>query len=186
MRKTAIFRALETVFRNTRYVILTGAVAFVIFLFSVWLPNIKLIAIIARTPDVGIVDLFRLLGGLMGSIATNFTPISAGATIAVALLVGINISFIVYYYRSVRVDGRTLTGGGTIGGLLFGILGVGCASCGSFLLTALLGTFASSLLLFLPLHGAEFGLIAVGILLFTIFRLAKKIDTGLVCEPKKA
>ena len=59
---------------------------------------------------------------------------------------------------------------------------MGCAACGSVILTAFLGTIgAGGLLLLLPFHGAEFGIIGLLLLCASIRYLIKKIAEPLVC-----
>jgi hypothetical protein len=60
---------------------------------------------------------------------------------------------------------------------------VGCAACGSVILTAILATIGvGGLLLALPFKGAELGIIALGILFWSNYYLAKKINDPLVCH----
>ena len=102
----------------------------------------------------------------------------------VALLFGMNVAMFLYYLkqrRTVFVGGGTATG---IGGLIAGILGVGCAACSSVLLTSLLATLgASGLLALLPFGGGEFGIAGIFLLLISISSIAKKIQDPLICEP---
>lgn len=68
-------------------------------------------------------------------------------------------------------------------GITSGIIGVGCAACGSFLLTSILSFIgAGSLLVLLPLHGSEFGILGMLLLIFAVFRTAKQIENPLVCK----
>ena len=73
-------------------------------------------------------------------------------------------------------------GASGIGGLISGFFGIGCAACGTFLLSSiliLLGT--GGLLAWLPFRGEEFGLLGVGLLLYANHMIVKKIQAPLVC-----
>ena len=59
---------------------------------------------------------------------------------------------------------------------------MGCAACGSFLLTSLTLAGASGVLTLLPLGGSEFGIIGAVLLALAIYMTAKKIQDPLVCK----
>lgn len=64
------------------------------------------------------------------------------------------------------------------------LLGLGCASCGAFVLASLLGIFgATSLLAFLPLHGGEFQIMAFVISLGSLQVLIRKMQVT-TCDIK--
>lgn len=71
-------------------------------------------------------------------------------------------------------------------GIFSGILGVGCASCGSVIITSLFGIgMTASVIGVLPLRGQEFGLLGIVFLTVSIVILSQKIQQPLVCVPKK-
>ena len=104
----------------------------------------------------------------------------------VAVLFGINIALLTYYIRRRQEKtGNTKASLASLGGIVSAGLGIGCAACGSVVLTSLLGMFgAGSLLLLLPLHGAEFGIVGLILLLVSIRYLIKRIQDPLVCPAK--
>ena len=70
-----------------------------------------------------------------------------------------------------------------MGGLVTGVFGIGCAACGTFVLTPLLiAVGAGGLIAFLPFGGEEFGVLSTGILGFSIFLTSKKIQDPLTCK----
>lgn len=177
-----ILEALQKVFRNSRLTLLAIAVAVVVFLFAVWLPNLGLIKSVVFDSSVPIESKANLPIQLIGSIGTNFTTLSATYTIAIAVLFGIYVAMLAYFLkRRIKEVGQ---GGVTTGflGIMSGVLGVGCAACGSFLLTSLSLVGASGVLAFLPLGGSEFGIIGVILLALAIYMTAKKIQDPLVCK----
>ncbi len=177
-----ILEALQKVFRNSRLTLLAIAVAVVVFLFAVWLPNLGLIKSVVFDSSVPIESKANLPIQLIGSIGTNFTTLSATYTIAIAVLFGIYVAMLAYFLkRRIKEVGQ---GGVTTGflGIMSGVLGVGCAACGSFLLTSLSLVGASGVLAFLPLGGSEFGVIGVILLALAIYMTAKKIQDPLVCK----
>jgi hypothetical protein len=97
-----------------------------------------------------------LVMSLYGSLGTNFSFLSAAYTILIALLFGLQVTLLTYYIRSVRSRVTTLTnvGASGIGGLVSGFFGIGCAACGTFLLSSILALFgAGGALAWLPFGG---------------------------------
>lgn len=177
-----ILDALQKVFRKPAYVIFALVVSALVFVLAVWLPNIRLVAGIVSSPDVPFVSKIQLPLSLLGSIGTNFTPLSATYTIVIAFLFGMYIAMITYFLkRRIKEVGQGGVATGFLG-ITSGVLGVGCAACGSFLLTSLSLVGASSVLTFLPLGGNEFGIIGAVLLALAIYMTAKKIIDPLVCK----
>lgn len=178
-----IIQALQKVFRKPLYVILALATSTVVFAFAVWLPNLRLIVEIMGHPGVSLTQKLNLPISLLGSIVTNFTPLSASYTIAIAVLFGINLAMIIYFLRR-RIDDVKQSGVATgFLGITSGVVGMGCAACGSFLLTSILSLVgASGILAFLPLSGGEFGILGVILLATSLYMTAKQIQNPAVCK----
>lgn len=182
-----LINALKRVFNTKRYLALAGVTAFIVFTLAVWLPNFKLIIQVLTSSTANIADKWSILAGLFGSITTNFTFISASYTIIIALLFGINVAMVMYYMRRNKETSNKVgaTGAG-FGGLVSGFFGIGCAACGTIILGPLLALVgAGGLVALLPLGGQEFGFLGVGLLGFSVFLIAKKIDAPAVCETDK-
>lgn len=157
----------------------------IVFTFAIWLPNLKLINMVVFNSNALIIEKINFLFSLFGSIQTNFSVISASYTIAIAVLFGINMALLVYYIRSRRTiipsSGATLS----VGGLLSGIFGIGCAACGTFILSSLLGVFgAVGVLSFLPFGGEEFGFLGIALILGSVYWTVKNIKQPIVCVEK--
>ncbi len=170
-----VIRALQKVFRKSTYVILASAVSIIVFAFAVWLPNASLIIRVMKLPGVSFFEKLGLPITFLGSIATNFTLLSASNIVLIALLAGINAALMAYV---IKAKG-TLVGSGLIGasGILASLLGIGCAACGSLILTSLIGTVGGiSMLVLLPLHGGEFGIIGAVLLGCSTYLLTKQIN----------
>lgn len=177
-------KTLYTVFRRPIYLLTAAAIAAAVFVFAVWLPNFPLIATVLTQEGVTPVAKLAFLVSLMSSITTNFTVVSASYTIAIAILFGVNTALLLYYVRRVQVGGSRFggAGGASLGGLVSGILGIGCAACGTFILSSLLVLIgAGGVLSYLPFGGEEFGFIGVALLLYAGYALIKKIEAPLVC-----
>lgn len=178
-----IFQALQKVFWKPLYALIALVTSAVVFAFAVWFPNISLIVEIMGHPGISFSQKLDLPISLLGSIATNFTLLSASYTIAIALLFGVNLAMTIYFLR--RKISEVRQSGVATGfiGLASGVLGMGCAACGSLLLTSGLSLVgASGILAFLPLAGGEFGILGVILLLASIYLIAKQIQNPAICK----
>ena len=175
--------AFTTVFRNKTYALFSGVVAFLVFAFAVWLPNIRLIFSIITNSTIPVSLKLTLPIHLLESITTNFSTLSALYTIVIAILFGMNIAMLLFFLRRKIADvERSGIAAGFLG-ITSGILGMGCAACGSFILTSVLSLIgASSILAFLPLKGEKFGIIGVILLSASLYLTAKQIQNPAVCK----
>lgn len=109
---------------------------------------------------------------------------SGGALILAILgsfLGGINISLA---YTYMRVRGEVIVKSGLYSGvgLLLAFFGIGCAACGTALLSVLLGFFGfSAMLQLLPYQGQEIGYIGLIFLCMATYTLAQKVSMPNVC-----
>ncbi|MDA1080042.1 MAG: hypothetical protein O2840_05130, partial [bacterium] len=102
-------------------------------------------------------------------------------TITTAALVGVQVSLFIYLLRQRMAVQKSV--GMSFAGILSSMLGIGCASCGSVILTSLFGLGTTvTVLTFLPLGGQEFGLLGIGLISFVIIWLVRKIEQPIVCE----
>jgi len=174
---------ISKVISNLPYILLGVFVSFVAFTFSVFLPNFPLVWDVLFTFTNPISERVSLIFSLYGGIQTNFTFVSATYTILIAILLGINTALMVYLIRQrqkASVAGVATVG---VGGLVSGLFGVGCAACGTFILSSLLGLFGASWVLTkLPFGGEEFGILGVLLLGYTTYALYIKIREPLVCS----
>lgn len=176
-------RAVLNIFASIYSVLLALVVALFVFVFAVWLPNLRLLFSVWADASVTLPDKLALPLSLLPSIATNFTLLSASYTVVIAILAGINAVLIVHLIKTRGVLGRSAIFG-LSGGLFTGTLGLGCAACGSIILTSLIGTVGGiSLLTLLPLRGGELGIIGALLLSYSTYLLAKQVSKPLVCEP---
>lgn len=179
--------AFSEVFANTSYIMLASALAVAALLFAVWLPNLGLITDIFATSSAPLANKLNVAFSLLGGISTNFSIISAGYTITIAALFGVTIAMVTYSLRGKRklLARREIAAG--IGGVASGVLGIGCAACGSFILSAVLSSFgAASALAILPLRGGEFGILSVVLLLISLLLISRKIVAPLICNPSQS
>ncbi|MBI1984556.1 MAG: hypothetical protein HYS60_00380, partial [Candidatus Wildermuthbacteria bacterium] len=101
-----------------------------------------------------------------------------------ALLFAVNIVLVVFYFR--RRAKLQQAAGLSFAGALSGLLGIGCAACGSVILSSVFGIGATaSFLSVLPLKGQELGILSVIILSASIYLVYRKINDPLICKPSQ-
>ena len=172
-----------TVMQNPKYIILTVIIFLMIIVFFIYLPVYKFLWVVLTNDVYDYVEKIKVFYFTLGSFITNFSVTSRTIAIIIASFTAINISMLTFYFKK-RINNDRANGAGIIGTVL-GVLGVGCASCGSVILTSIFGISTSSALVgFLPLNGVEFGLIGLIFILISIYLLAKKINNPNICEIK--
>lgn len=175
-------KAFSEVFANTYYIALASTLALLAFVLAVWLPNLGLITEIFTTSSAPLAAKLKITVSLLGGIGTNFSTLSASYTIAIAILFGINIAMVVYFLKKRREQIKREGLIAEIGGVTSGALGIGCAACGSFLLSTILASFgAAGALAILPLKGGEFGILSIILLVVSIGLISKQITKPLIC-----
>lgn len=173
-------RNLANMFKSPFYLMFALLVSSAVFSSAILLPNRALLFSLWSDSSVSLGDKVSVPVSILGSIATNFSPLSASYTITIAALVGLNAAFIVYLLK----NGGVVWGGSSAGaaGIFSGVLGIGCAACGSLILMSLLSTtLGVSVLAFLPLKGEEFGILGVILLGAATYLLARQITRPPVC-----
>jgi hypothetical protein len=122
-------------------------------------------------------DALTILIGLFPLVGDSFTLLQAVGLVGVALLSGVDVALVTYH---VREHGLSVaeTGGGAVG-VFLGLLGAGCAACGSAILLGVLSLFgAAGLVTLLPFEGFEFVGLAVVALVLSMYWLAEGMRGG--------
>jgi len=178
-----MFDGIYRVFRHPAYVTLSMGVALLVFTFAVLLPNFPLLSQVIPSQSISLDNKISLIFSLFESIQTNFTTLSATYTILISVLFGINVSLFTYFIRKQKEVIKATNAVTGIGGLISGLFGIGCAACGTFILTWVLGLVgATSTISLLPLGGEEFGILGVILLLYSTYIILKKMGESTVCN----
>ncbi len=114
-------------------------------------------------------------------ITSTFTASTLILAVLGSCLGGINLS-LAYTYMRLRGDVIVRSGLYSGLGLFVAFLGIGCAACGTALLSVIFGFFGfSAMLQILPYEGMEIGYIGLLILCLASYTLAKKVAAPNVC-----
>jgi hypothetical protein len=126
-----------------------------------------------------LVGRLRALLGLYPGFAGGYSTAAATLIVLTAALVGLNVALATYHFREHGLGARE--GSGSVAGVVLGVLGAGCAACGSAMLAGLLGLLGVGVgLTALPLHGLEFSLLAVGVTLLSVHWITQGMRGGQV------
>ena len=161
------------------YALIAIIFGIVVLVFSLWLPNLSLIKANILS-DVPIAEKIRYVWISLLIFNTGLSGFSQVFTVAISLLFGINVSLTIFYIRRrARVSREA---GVSVLGTIVGLLGVGCSACGSVIISSLFGTATTFAVTgFLPLDGKEFSILAIIILILSIYFVIKKIRAPLTC-----
>lgn len=174
--------AFGRVFSNPAYIAFAGVLAILVFLVAVWYPNLGLIHDVFSGSNVPLGAKFGILLSLLGGIGTNFSLLAAGYTIAIAGLFGLTSAMIVYLLKQRRMAAVGQNIAISTGAVLSGVLGIGCAACGSLILGVVLPSLGvAGALAALPLQGEEFGILSVALLCVSLLLICKSIAEPTAC-----
>lgn len=121
----------------------------------------------------------KIISRLPLTLRSNFTVFDQISLGVVSLLAGLNFALLLLYFR--KRPKIKKAGLGSLG-TLAGLVGIGCPACGSVILSTFFGFSATATFMgFLPFKGAEFALLGIIILLWSIISVAKKIYSPAVC-----
>lgn len=167
-------RLVLTIPRYAALSVVLGLVGLSVFVLS---RNLQLVRQVVLGGALPLDARLRVLVELYPGVGTAYTGVQSVALVTTAVLIGVNLAVVTYHFREHRVS---LTGGsGSLGGVVLGTLGAGCAACGGAVLAGLLSIFgASGALLLLPLDGLEFTLIAMVVLVLSLYWLADGMRGG--------
>lgn len=173
----------KNVIKYTPASLVGGGVFLGMISFIALFPNREVIEIVVADSAITTITKISLVLSLYGSLFSNQTWLSGLVALSTALLVGILAALIIYYIkisRGGRVSKRTSAA--SVGGVVAGFLGIGCAACGSILVTSLLTGVGATVLQLLPYKGVEIGILGIVLLLYAVKRLLGEIKKGAVCS----
>lgn len=175
-----LVKSLRTILKNkdSRH-ILVGSTLFFFLVVVLTEKSAALSSVI--TQDFTILQKLTLLLTYTFDLGSSF---GIGALILIILgsiLGGVNLALAYTYFKT---HSKALASSGLYSGagFFFALLGVGCAACGTALLSTILGFLGLSFILgFLPYQGLEIGYLGLFILGLATMSLAKKVAGPKVC-----
>ncbi len=177
-------KSIETLFRvytHPAYSFGAFTIAGIVLLFAVWLPNLPLLTFTITQSTIGFYDHIVLVLNGIYFLETSFTTMGSILLVLSSVLTGISLTLVVYYVKEKMISARAASSG--MIGLFVSLFGIGCTSCGTFLLSTFFGlTVGTTLSAFLPLHGVEFSVLGMVLLCWSIVYTLQKIEQPRVCK----
>lgn len=181
--KDSFLTSLILIFSNRRYVYLSLLSSIIFWLVISIINQYSWLEFVLMSSWFDFHTKTSLLVSTLFENITNITTFSDVLYIVIAFLVGINISVVIFSIKKYAKIHKSV-GLGT-GALMLGIIGVGCVSCGSFLLASILGTTTIlSIIYYLPLKGSEINLLVLVLLLLSIYLSVKQVKKYNTCTTK--
>ena len=171
-----MFGVWKEVFGKWRYLLLALLIALFFYLLNVLISGWKSLA--GFYSSAGFLKTMNLLFVLFMGFSNSITMISFISLIIISLMLGMLFSMLVYKHHIYALNGDKRLGiFGGIGAFLAALV-PGCAACGIGF-ASILG-LSAGILSFLPYDGIELSLIAMVILIVTIFKTTKNMYVCMV------
>lgn len=177
--KKKIFYAWKETFKDWRYIVLAAIVACIFYSLDIFFSNFK--SVISLASNEGFFAMMKAFPGFT-AVYINFFPIRFFISlITLSILFGMLFSLIAYKTRMIK------TASGKVGifvtlGIFLGILAPGCPACGIGILSIL--GIGSAAINFLPFRGFGLIVLSIAIMIFSIYKISKDINRGIICEIK--
>jgi hypothetical protein len=172
-----MWRQSWTVIKNPHYALIMASVFIVMFVMIIILPSMSFVYQFASIPGVTAIDVSKLIGRFIISSPAILGPLGFLYTVLISALFALNVGCITYYIfhtKGTQVCSALSQSGA---GLLGGLFGIGCATCGSLVAASFLSIIgAGGIILALPLQGAEFAIAGSLLLLLSSIIILKKIE----------
>lgn len=141
--RLSLVSVVKLLYLKPAYFLLAATVSIVFYQFIFWFLNLGLLQYLLTSPFLTIGDKLELLiGSYSGVFRLPISPLAI-TLFAVSVIQGITVAALVYTVRRERLMQRGLMkdfGGTGIAGAL-SVLGLGCAACGTSLVTPILTFF---------------------------------------------
>lgn len=164
------------------YLFLAAGVSIIFYEFIFWFLNLGLLQYLLTSPFLNVGDkLHMLIGSYTGIFTLPLSPL-AFTLFAVSVFQGVAVAALVYSIRKERAMQRSFLkdfGGTGIAGI-FSVLGLGCAACGTSLVTPILTFFfATSSVAIAEEVGLYSAILALIVSVITVYLTGLKLATRL-------
>lgn len=170
--------ALGSVLGTKKYISLTALFSFLFFIFLNWLPHFSFVIGNFASPKISIREKLFFFFDTFLLIFSSSGTFLAVMSIFISILFAVNAVLLIYFFTIQRELGLQSGGTGVIGAF-GGMIGVGCASCGSVIFS-FLGLSAAAAIL--PFQGKEFIVLGIFLLSWSIVGVSVRIQKKGICE----
>lgn len=173
----SFFESLTMVFRKREYFFYFMFSAIIVLFMMSFPQNFSLIKAVFSSDNFGLTQKVFSVPAILYSEIFDFGAIKVISSLSLAMIFGINISFIIYYFKIYKASLVSVASAISAGAFFSGIIGLGCVSCGSLAIALLSSFFSiSGLLVLLPFNGLEFTILSFVLILISTAIISKKIS----------
>lgn len=175
--------ALRIVFQNPWYVFVASLIGVAVASTTLLWHNFPLLMRVWTDDATSGWYTVTLGWNLLRGAVTSVGWVTVLLVCVLSVLLGMVFSMTVYAWREKRIRGSWgQLSAATGGGVFAALLGIGCAVCGPLLLASIVTLVgATGFLLILPLHGLEFGFVAIFLLLYALYTVSKVVVSTNTC-----
>lgn len=180
--KLSAISLVKLLYFKPAYLLMAVGVSVVFYEFIFWFLNLGLLQYLLASPYLSIQDKFGMLTGSYSGIFTlPFSPLAL-MLFLVSIFQGISVSALVYTMRQERLTRRTFlkdfSGTGFAG--VLSVLGLGCAACGTSLVTPIVTfLFATSSVAVAEAVGLYAAMLALIVSIVTVYLTGLKVSSRL-------
>lgn len=180
--KTSALAVFHLYKKHPLYLVLTIILTALIFGLLLWLFNLSLLGYVLFQAPFSLAERASFILGVYGSVFTNFDAPQAVALFLFALLFGINLTMIVFIFRS---RGKVLKASKKTGlSLVLAIIASGCAACGTSILTPILVSIGAGGSLALSREiGIVISYLSLLLVVYSIYSLGAAVANTLATIP---
>lgn len=164
------------------YLLLAFGFSVVFYQLIFWMLNIGLFQYLMLSPTVGLAEKFMVVVGSYGGVFGTPTSWLAIILFVVSILQGVAVAALVYSIKRERAMNKSIVkdlGGTGVAGVL-AIMGLGCAACGTSLITPILTFFfATSSVAVAEKVGLYSALLALIVSAITVYLAGYKLSSRL-------
>ena len=164
-------KSLRSVILTPAYTLLAVLASFVALGVLVWITNLGLLWSVVVHSSLGIGGKVDFILDGYKSLFTNFEVLPALTILVFVILFGINLALLAFVAKG-SIKTAAAGSSKSIVGIVAGVIGAGCAACGTSILAPVLsGVGASASITLTGLIGLAANILGIGLLLFSIYRL---------------
>jgi hypothetical protein len=172
---------MKRVFSRLSYIMLAAVVGITVFVVSTMFTTFSFVFLVIADAPIHSTNTMVIIGEILVSSFQDLTAYEISYLTVTAVLIGINVSLLVFYFRMFRTT-SSVAGTAGFAGSMAAMLGFGCAACGSLFITTFLGTtIGTGLWTLLPYGGLEIGIVGLALLLTSTSLLVRAINRPVVC-----
>lgn len=172
-------KTLRDVF-SIRYISIASIISLLFFILFLALSQITVVLEFFST-QAAFVDKVEIVGIILYNSLVEMSIMQSLYLALLSVLSGTQVSLLIFLIKRESQTRGSLSR--SIGGMILGVVGVGCSACGSILIVSIFSLFigTGNALLFLSQWGWLIGIVGIGILLYAIVYTLRIIHRPQVC-----